>query len=156
MDVQRPHGETALGERQRRTQGSDSCIRTQPMHGHSRTGAPPTTYPIYILDLSGTDRVVYPDDKQDISHTEFWEQTVAAIVAEYFRISLGPLKDLSYCQRRARIASNGAVYYGEPPNDALLRTIEAAVGQTGLTWVDDDHEKRLEMDVFEFQQLRMD
>ena len=126
------------------------------MNKDSTADTLPTTYPIYILDLSGTDCVVYPDNKQDISHAMFWEQTVAAIVAKHVSIPLVPLKNLPYSQRRARIASNGSVYYGEPTSDDLLQTIEAAVGDIGLTWIYDDHEKRLDMDVFEFRQLSLD
>jgi hypothetical protein len=61
-----------------------------------------TTYPIYILDLNHKDMVVFPEMKADIPHPEFWEKDVAAIIAKNFDISLKPLLNLPYCQRRAR------------------------------------------------------
>jgi hypothetical protein len=70
----------------------------------------PTTYPIYILDLHGEELVVFPKDKADISHSEFWEQTVAPLLAKHVSIPLKPLLNLPYCQRRARVSSKGLVF----------------------------------------------
>ena len=111
------------------------------------------TYPIFILDLGGEDdAIVFPEGKADLDHCDFWEETVARIVARHLRLPLHELMKLPYCQRRARI-SGSVVYYGEQPGRKLLRQIEKAVGATGLRFVYDDHEKRLVFDVLEFADL---
>ena len=113
------------------------------------------SYPIYILDLGEKDyTIVFPESKVDLDHCDFWENTVARIVARHFRLPLDELVNLPYCQRRARISSE-IVYYGVKSTKRLLRTIEKAVDETGLRFVYDDHEKRLEYDVQEFTVLRL-
>ena len=108
------------------------------------------SYPIYILDLGGEEfSIVIPENKEDINHSDFWEATVARIVARHFRLPLEELVNLCYCQLRARI-NDGIVYYGEKQTKRLLRQIERAVGETGLRFVHDEHEARLEFDVLEF------
>jgi hypothetical protein len=107
------------------------------------------SYPIYILD---DDTIVFPSGKIDIDHSAFWETTVAEIVARHHRIPLEDLLNLPYCQRRARIVGQN-VLYGERPTKKLLRLIEKAVGEKGLRFVYDDHEKRLDSDVLEFTAL---
>ena len=111
------------------------------------------SFPIYILDLGGEDdAIVFPEDKADFDHCDFWDKSVSRVVARHFRLPLEELVNLPYCQRRARISGN-AIYYGERPVRKLLRQIEKAVGATGLRFVYDDHEKRLEYDVMEFTAL---
>ena len=110
------------------------------------------SYPIYILDLGAKDTIVFPEGKVDIDHSDFWEKTVARIVARYFHLPIEELLNLPYCQRRSRI--NGKkVYYGEKPLKKLLRLIEKAVGEKGLQFAYDDHEKRLNYDVQDFTSL---
>lgn len=111
------------------------------------------SFPIYILDLGGDEyAIVFPEGKVDIDHNDFWEATVARIVARHLHLPLEGLLNLPYCQRRARI--NGKiVYYGEKRTKKLLRQIEKAVGETGLEWGYDDHEMRLEYDLIEFHAL---
>ena len=112
------------------------------------------SYPIYILDLGGKEyTIVFPDDKADLDHSDFWETTVARIVARHFHLPLEELVNLPYCQRRARI-NDGVVYYGEQATRKLLRLIEKAVGETGLRFGYDDHEKRLSYDVLDFKALQ--
>ena len=112
-----------------------------------------TTFPIYILDLHGKDVVVFPKDKPDIPHSDFWEQTVAPLLAEHLSIPLKPLLNLPYCQRRARVSSKGLVFYGEKQSTTLLRKISKATGETDLRWAYDEHEVRLPFDVMEFKRL---
>ncbi len=113
------------------------------------------TYPVYILDLGGEEAtVVFPEGKLDLDHGDFWEATVARIVARHFRLPLDEVANMPYCQRRARI-NDKIVYYGEKPLRKLLRLIERAVVVTGLRFVHDDHEKRLEYDVQEFAAIRL-
>jgi len=113
------------------------------------------SFPIYILDLGGgEDAIVFPERKADLDHCAFWEATVARLVARHFRLPLEALVNLPYCQRRARINSE-IIYYGEKTTKKLLRTIEKAVGATGLRFVYDNHEKRLEYDVQKFTSLRL-
>jgi hypothetical protein len=111
------------------------------------------SYPIYILDLGGKDySIVFPEGKVDLDHSAFWEQVVARIVARHFHLPLEELVNMPYCQRRARI--NGKiVYYGEKTTKKLLKLIEKAVGETGLRFGYDDHEKRLSFCVSAFAAL---
>lgn len=108
-----------------------------------------TSYPIYILDLTKEPTIVFPENKVDINHTDFWEETVAKLVATHFRLPLKKLLNIPYCQRRARIC-NSVIYYGEQTTKKLLQQIEEAVGETGLRFEYDDHEKRLKYDVLTF------
>jgi hypothetical protein len=111
------------------------------------------SYPIYILDLGGEDyAIVFPESKVDLDHTDFWDGTVARIVARHFHLPLEDVVNLPYCQRRARI-NDKIVYYGEKTTKKLLKLIEKAVGEKGLQFAYDDHEKRLEYDVQEFRAL---
>lgn len=104
------------------------------------------SYPIYLLDLGGDEyAIVFPEGKADLDHTDFWEKSVARIVARHFGMSVEDLLNLPYCQRRARV-SGKIVYYGERTSRKLLKLIEKAVGETGLRFVHDDHEARLEYD----------
>src|SRR5947209_19090210 len=101
------------------------------------------SYPIFILDLGGkVYTVVFPEGKVDIDHSDYWETTVARIVARHFHLPLEELVNLTYCQRRARI-NDKTVYYGEKATKKLLKLIETAVGEKGLKFAYDDHEKRL-------------
>lgn len=113
----------------------------------------PKTYPIYILDLHGEELVVFPKDKADIPHSDFWENTVATLLAKHFSIPLKPLLNLPYCQRRARVSSKGLAFYGERQSKKLLRTISKATGETDLRWAFDEHEARLPFAVQEFKRL---
>jgi hypothetical protein len=111
------------------------------------------SFPIYVLHLGeGEPTIVFPEGKVDLDHSDFWEREVARIVARHLRLPLEELLNLPYCQRRARI-SEKIVYYGEKTSPKLLKMIEKAVGETGLEWRGDDHEKRLEFDVSEFLAL---
>ena len=113
------------------------------------------SYPVYITDLGGEGyTILFPEGKVDLDHCDFWEKTVARIVARHFGLPVGDLLNLPYCQRRARI-SGKVIYYGEKTNRKLLKLIENAVGETGLKWYYDDHEKRLEFDSQELSALRL-
>jgi len=113
------------------------------------------SYPVYIIDLGGEGyTILFPEGKVDLDHCDFWEKTVARIVARHFGLPVGDLLNLPYCQRRARV-SGKVVYYGEKTNRKLLKLIEKAVGETGLRFVYEGHETRLEFDVQEFSALRL-
>jgi hypothetical protein len=112
-----------------------------------------TAYPVYILALDREELVVLPNDKADIPHSAFWEQTVVPLLADHFSTPLKPLLNLPYCQRRARISSRGVVFYGERQSKKLLQTISRATGETDLRWVFDEHKIRLPFDVQEFDRL---
>ena len=100
-------------------------------------------FPLYILD---DDTLVVVDS--DMSHCDFWESTVAAIVAEKHGLRLSVLLNLPYCQRRARIVGN-RLYCGEDISPALLRSIEAATERT-LRLIYDEHEIRCPTSVGEY------
>ncbi len=108
----------------------------------------PESYPIYILD---NDQIVFPSEKNDIGHCEFWETIVHKIVAELFHVSAKELFNLPYCQRRARIYK-GKVYYGETFDRKLLTKIKKAVNEK-LDFAYDEHEARLEYDVILFSRI---
>jgi len=103
-------------------------------------------FPLYILDDDTLVVVV-----SDISHCDFWESTVAAIVAEKHGLRLSVLLNLPYCQRRARIVGN-RLYCGEEVSPALLRSIEAVTGRT-LKLIYDEHETRCPISVGKFTAL---
>jgi len=101
-------------------------------------------FPLYILDDNTLIIVV-----SDTSHCDFWESTVAAIVAEKHELPLSAILNLPYCQRRARIVGT-RLYCGEEVSPALLRSIEAATGRT-LKLIYDEHETRCLISVAEFR-----
>ena len=101
-------------------------------------------FPLYILDDDTLIVVV-----SDMSHCEFWESTVAAIVAKERGLPLSAILNLPYCQRRARIVGN-SLYCGEEVSPALLRSIEAATERT-LKLIYDEHETRCLISVADFR-----
>lgn len=114
------------------------------------------SFPVYILDLSGNDRVVFPEDQRDLNHSDFWTSIVAKIVADHFRFPVKRLLNLPYCQRRARIVvrdDEAFAYYGERQTKKLLKLITKSVGLLELQWRFDEHEQRLDFDVAEFERL---
>jgi len=107
------------------------------------------SYPIYIIDTSEGVQIVFPKGKQDLNHADFWSDTVADLVVEFGcakKQNLKNLKNAPYCMRRARVTSNGVVYYGEEQTDELLNQIKQAVGEPDLRWSFDEHESRIEFD----------
>jgi hypothetical protein len=111
-----------------------------------------TSFPIYFLLLGKRLRVVFPEGREDIGHCDFWEQTVASVVANFYRIPLPKLLNLPYCQRRARVYGAN-VYYGERPAPVLLRAARKALADDTLVFAYDDHEKRLRAEVLAFRRL---
>ena len=103
-------------------------------------------FPLYILD---DDTLVVVVD--DMSHCDFWESTVASVVAEERGVPLSAILNLPYCQRRARIVGN-RLYCGEEVSPVLLRSIEAAAGRT-LRLIYEEHETRCPISVAEFTSL---
>jgi hypothetical protein len=91
-----------------------------------------------------------------MNHSDFWSSTVAPMVAEHFQLPVKRLLNLPYCQRRARIVEREAgivVYYGEKQSKSLLKLISRTVKLSNRIWQFDEHEQRLDYDVFEFQRL---
>jgi len=111
------------------------------------------SYPIHILRLEKTDRIVFPEGKVEIGHCDFWDQYVSSIVARHYHIPLKTLMDLPYCQRRARVCSD-KILYGETWGKALLAKIRKAVEQPELVFAFDEHEKRLAYDVRRLERMR--
>lgn len=104
-------------------------------------------FPIYILD---DDSIFFI--KKDMSHVEFWEETVSKIVAKKYLISSSDIINLPYCQRRARIVDN-KLYCGEKLSKKLIKKIEQEVGFK-LNYIFDEHETRCKINVSEFVALR--
>lgn len=111
-----------------------------------------TSFPLYLLKLGDNWQVVFPEDKADVGHTDFWEQTVSKLVAKHFNIPASRVANLPYCQRRARVVGD-MVYYGGKPAPFLLRLIRQSLRNKKLVFVHDDHERRLREDVREFSRL---
>jgi hypothetical protein len=110
------------------------------------------TYPVYLLEFGDTTHVVFPEGKEEIDHTDYWETVVSHLVAKHYHIPQAKLANLPYCQRRARVVGDRCLY-GENPDPTLLNQIRQAVGHDNLIFVYDDHEKRLRGDVLEFRRL---
>ena len=111
------------------------------------------SYPLYFLQLDGVLRIVFPEDKPDINHSDYWEQTVSYLVAQHYCIPQRKLANLPYCQRRARVVGN-KVYMGtHHPDPKLLIVLREVLGEDDLTFAYDYHEKRLREDVRQFKQL---
>lgn len=110
-----------------------------------------SSYPIYIIDLpNGGCRIVFPEGKEDLNHADFWSSVVATVVAKSYRIPLRHIEELKnapYCIRRARISSNGSIYFGEEQSDILMEAIRSAVGDRDLEWKFDEHESRTDYDM---------
>jgi hypothetical protein len=110
------------------------------------------SYPIYLLELGEEIRAVFPEDKQDIGHADFWEQTASLLVAEHYKVPQRELANMPYCQRRGRIVGS-TFYCGEKDGPEVLRLVRQAVGMVDLVLCFDDHEKRLREDVRTFRRL---
>jgi len=109
-----------------------------------------TSYPIYILDLPNGDvEIVFPENKEDLDHVNFWETQIVQKVCELYGLDAEDescLSESPYCMRRARITSKGYIFFGEEQSDELLTKIREAVDQPELVFQFDDHEVRLEYD----------
>ena len=110
------------------------------------------SYPIYLLRFEDKWQVVFPEGKQDIGHTDFWEQTVSFVVAEHYKIPQMKLENVPYSQRRARIVGD-TIWYGGKPDPDLLKAIRKAADNKHLVFRYDDHERRLREDVSQFNGL---
>ena len=104
------------------------------------------SYPIYILD---DDTVLFT--KEDINHVEFWQKTVAPLLAQKMKIPTRKLLNIPYSQRRGRIVGN-ILYCGEKISKKLLKLIEKIV-RSELKIVFDEHEKTIDYDVAKFKNL---
>jgi hypothetical protein len=109
-------------------------------------------FPVYLLRFGDSWQVVFPKNKADISHSDFWEQTVSHVVADYYKIPQPKLANLPYCQRRARIVDR-TVFYGGRPEPDLLQAIRKAAGNKDLVFCFDEHERRLKADVLALRKL---
>lgn len=112
------------------------------------------TFPLYILDIKGKIHVVFPENQKDLRHVKFWEQTVGPLFANSIGVPFSKIKNLPYCQKRARVfPAKKIIYYGETQDKELLREIEKAINIQGLRWVYDEHETRMQFDVFSLNGL---
>lgn len=108
------------------------------------------SFPIYIIDNNGKDYIVVSDI--DINHVEFWEKTVHKLVALLYKLPANKLKNLPYCQRRARIVDD-IIYYGEQTSKELLKEIRLKCNNNKLKFKYEEHEKRLNYDKKLFEKL---
>jgi len=100
------------------------------------------SFPIYILPFG----IVHPEGNEDVMHVDFWEQSVAPMVAQRYDLPLYAIKDIPYAFKRARIVGD-VVYYGENMSAELLSKIRKALKNPRLRCVYDEHEARLPEDV---------
>jgi hypothetical protein len=111
------------------------------------------SFPVYLLRLGKSWQVIFPENKSDIGHTDFWEKTVSKIVAEHYHIPHTELVNLPYCQRRARVVAS-KIYTGSRNLKPELQTvILIALRKRKLQFLYDEHEKRLREDVMQFRRL---
>jgi hypothetical protein len=101
-------------------------------------------FPIYILD---DDSIFFI--KKDISHSKFWEKTIAKIVAKKYSIPIKDIINLPYSQRRARIVDN-KLYCGEKISKKLLRKIKKETG-VEVFYIYDEHETRCDISFAELK-----
>jgi hypothetical protein len=111
------------------------------------------SFPLYLLKLGDDWKVVFPEDRADIPHPDFWEQTVSHIVARHYRIPQKRLANLPYCQRRARVVGNKVYMGARCPDPKLVTLVRESLGNEGLTFAFDEHERRLREDVRQFKRL---
>jgi hypothetical protein len=111
-----------------------------------------TTYPVYAVRFDQEWQVVFPEDRADIGHMDFWEQTVSYVVVQHYKTPQTTIANLPYSQRRARIVGD-QLYYGERLDPVLLAAIRKAVGNDQLAFAYDAHEKRLREGVVEFRKM---
>jgi hypothetical protein len=111
-----------------------------------------STFPLYLLRLGDDWKIVFPEDRSDIGHSDFCEQTVSRIVAKHYGIPHKKLDNLPYSQRRARVVGS-TVFYGGKPDTKLFQTIRKTLADASLVFTHDHHEKRLRADVLEFRRL---
>jgi hypothetical protein len=138
--------------RHKEPQPIDEAIADENSEEAGRVTADSESYPIYILRLGATIRIVFPEGRQDLDHPDFWEQTVSFLVARYYEIPPRKLVNLPYCQRRARVVGD-KVYYGETPDPQLLRLIRETIGNPKAVFWYDDHETRIKEEVRELLRL---
>jgi len=111
------------------------------------------TFPVYFLQLGDDLHVIVPEDRQDLGHTEFWEQTASHLVAQHYGIPQEPLANLPYCQRRGRVVGNTLYVGTRRPDPKLVKAVREAMGNDPLTFAHDAHERRLREDVRQFRRL---
>lgn len=103
-------------------------------------------FPVYLLD---DDTILYL--REDLTHIEFWDRVVSGVVSEKTGIVRRKLRNLPYCQRRARVVGN-KFYCGEHISGELFDRIEVEL-QMRLRYVYDEHETRCPISVYEFKGL---
>lgn len=106
-------------------------------------------FPIYILE----EEIIIPDPIQDISHIEFWENTVSGIISQKYKIPKKYLRNLPYSQERARIVGEN-VFYGGKHSPQLLRKIRNITKMKNLKFVYDIHEKTLKEEIIQLKILK--
>lgn len=95
-------------------------------------------FPVYILDNGN---VLYTS--LNINHDQFWEETVHYIAARQLGVPSYKIKNLPYCQKRARIVGH-VLYCGESlPKRIKLKLLK--LFGPDLDIVHDDHEVRCEI-----------
>ena len=68
-------------------------VKRPELPGGAAAGKPPlettpgtsvtTSFPIYILHLGPSIQIVFPENREDLGHPDFWEQTVCLLVARH-------------------------------------------------------------------------
>ena len=90
-------------------------------------------FPVYILD---TGDILYTIE--DKNHVDYWEETVHQIVAAKLKVPRSEIRNMPYCQKRARVVGN-ILYCGDKLSKATLRKINKLLG-CELILKFDDHE----------------
>lgn len=119
----------------------------------------PLSYPVYLIKRnSGKWEVITSPLNKDIKHTTLWELIVARIVAKDNDLEYADIKNLPYCQKRARVVKviDGycgkiKVYCGEKLTKEQMFVMKKSIGE--CVYIHDEHECTSQYDVEVFNNL---
>lgn len=115
------------------------------------------SFPIYMIQNKGKWIVVTSPGRRDIKHTTLWETLVSKMVAKECGLKYSDIKNLPYCQMRARIVQSltgkGKLYFGDHFTKEQKSVIKHAFGD--LDFIYDEHEKMSEYDLDIFNEFKL-
>jgi hypothetical protein len=137
----------------------------------------PVCFPFYIISVNDKWTIMYPADKADIGHPEYFKNVVSEVLSDDRGIPYSKIKDLCYSQIRGRYAtkrdskrlspsqirrykrknvpipSGDTIYIGENLDDNKFIVDLLNSEFPGVEIKYDDHHKRQEDDVDRFNSL---
>jgi hypothetical protein len=119
----------------------------------------PVCFPFYIISVNDKWTIMYPADKADIGHPEYFKNVVSEVLSDDRGIPYSKIKDLCYSQIRrykrknVPIPSGDTIYIGENLDDNKFIVDLLNSEFPGVEIKYDDHHKRQEDDVDRFNSL---